>query len=132
MRSLNGDVALGKKGEIDVFETLKLIDPTLRPAKNTFDRTDFYGERARVEHKTRTNAYADYPTTLMPCDKAIPGETPLYFSFGFTDGVYIIEYTPEAFADIEVAPFCRNRRAGYIDRPKQYFHIPIERLTRLA
>lgn len=132
MRSLQGDLIIGECGEKAVIDTLRILDPTLQPAKNTFDRTDFHGQKVRVEHKTRTNAYKDYPTTLMPCDKAVPGETPLYFSFGFTDGVYIIEYTPETFADIEVAPFCRNRRYGIIDKPKPYFHIPIDRLVKLA
>lgn len=132
MRSIEGDRAIGREGEHRVFDTLRLLDPTLVLHERMFDRLDFIGDKIRIEHKTRTNAYNDYPTTLMPCDKAIICDKPLYFTFGFTDGVYYIEYTPEAFADIEVKPFCRNRRYGIVDKPKPYFHIPIDRLVKLA
>lgn len=123
---------MGRAGETRVHEILKTLDPTLRKTRQMFDRLDFEGDSVRVEHKTRSNTYSAYPTTLMPCDKAIAGDKPLYFSFGFTDGVYIIQYTPEAFADIEVAPFCRKPRAGIVDRPKPYFHIPVSRLVKIA
>jgi len=132
MRSIEGDREIGRAGEHRVIDTLRMLDPTLVLHSRMFDRLDFVGDKIRVEHKTRTNAYSAYPTTLMPCDKAIIGDKPLYFTFGFTDGVYYIEYTPDAFADIEVAPFCRKPRYGIVDKPKDYFHIPVNRLVKLA
>lgn len=132
MRSLERDRAIGRAGEYNVIDVLKTLDPSIILHNRMFDRLDFIGEKVRIEHKTRTNAYNDYPTTLMPCDKAIVDEKPLYFTFGFTDGVYMIEYTPDSFADIEVKPFCRRPRYGIIDKPKPYFHIPIDRLVKLA
>ena len=132
MRSIKDDRKMGQAGEEAVLHALRKLDPTLKKVSDKWARTDFIGDKIRVEHKTRNNMFNAFPTTLMPCDKAIPGDKPLYFSFWFTDGLYVIEYTPENFEGVEIAPFCRNARCDYVDKPAMYFHIPVDRLTRLV
>ena len=123
----------GMDGEALVTETLRrCLDPTLKKTGSKYDIIDFEGDKIRVEHKRRTCTSGAFDETLMPCSKGVKGDKPLYFSFGFTDGVYIIPYEEHIFKNVRVDMFCRHLRTGFKDVPKPYFYIPVHLLTCLT
>lgn len=133
LRSYAKDRALGKAGELNVIDRLRVLDPTIVKTENCYDTIDFIGETAIIEHKQRSNKSDAFYDTLIGANKALnKGEKPLYFSFGFSDGkVGYIEYTEEAFKDIPVKPFKPSYRSGIVDKEKPHFFIPVEKLTWL-
>jgi hypothetical protein len=87
-----------------------------------------------VEIKSRTNRYAQYPTSILQktkCDYARLQTKPVYFVFAFTDGVYYIQYNPEVFDTFETEVFQRPGRVDKTDLRQVYVYIPIGSLTRV-
>jgi hypothetical protein len=125
------DREFGAAGEVTAYDMLKVFDSTLVKHTERFDTIDFIGKTADVELKTRTCRYGQYPDVMINCCKSskYTGTKKLYFAFQFTNGIYYIEYTPTAFANIEHRLFKRNRD---FDKPQLCYFIPLDRLTKLA
>jgi hypothetical protein len=125
------DRDFGTAGEHKAYDVLKFFDPTLKLHSERYDTIDFVGEKADVELKTRTCRYGAFPDIMINCckSKTYNGTKKLYFAFQFTNGIWYIEYTPHAFANIEKRMFKRN---GSIYGAQLCFFIPLERLTKLA
>jgi len=133
-RSFKDDYAAGLNVENALKSILefKFVDKLVKTGR--YDKLDYEGERCFVEIKSRTNRYAQYPTSLIQktkCDYARLQTKPVYFVFAFTDGVYYIQYTPEVFDTFETAVFQRPGRVDKTDLRQDYIYIPITSLTRI-
>ena len=89
-------------------------------------RWDWESPTTQYELKSRKNPYAQYSTTLLPFDKIQENKRQV-FLFGFTDGLYYIEYDKTLFDTFEKKDF-RRWRVGVADREKPYLYIPIDKL----
>jgi hypothetical protein len=99
-----------------------------------YDTLDYEGPDCFVEVKSRTNRYAQYPTTMIQKSKfdyARKQTKPVYFVFAFTDGVYYIQYNSEVFDAFETGMFQRPGRIDKTDMRQVYVYIPITSLTRV-
>lgn len=99
-----------------------------------YDTLDYEGPECFVEVKSRTNRYAQYPTTMIQKSKfdyARKQTKPVYFVFAFTDGVYYIQYNSEVFDAFETGMFQRPGRIDKTDMRQVYVYIPITSLTRV-
>jgi hypothetical protein len=134
LRSFKDDYAAGIAIESDLKSMLefKFVDKLIKTGR--YDTLDYEGERCFVEIKSRTNRYAQYPTTMIQQSKfdyARKQTKPVYFVFAFTDGVYYIQYNSEVFDAFESGYFQRPGRIDKTDRRQVYVYIPITSLTRV-
>ena len=134
LRSFKDDYAAGIAIESDLKSMLefKFVDKLIKTGR--YDTLDYEGERCFVEIKSRTNRYAQYPTTMIQQSKfdyARKQTKPVYFVFAFTDGVYYIQYNSEVFDAFESGYFQRPGRIDKTDRRQIYVYIPITSLTRV-
>ena len=132
-RSFKDDYKAGISIEIDLKPMLEGKFGKLTKT-GRYDKLDYEGERCFVEIKSRTNRYAQYPTSILQktkCDYARLQTKPVYFVFAFTDGVYYIQYTPEVFDTFETEVFQRPGRIDKTDLRQVYVYIPITSLTRV-
>jgi hypothetical protein len=115
------------------FEILPLISNYFKSnivrSSEKFNKFDFYDDNCKYELKSRNNYYDTYPTTLIAVDKVINDD--IIFLFKFMDGLYYIKYESSLFKTFEKKPFVRNQRTDYKDIEKEYFFIPIEKLTKI-
>ena len=120
----------GEAGEKQAYNALKFFDPSLTIHEKRYDEIDFIGISADVELKTRTCRYGAFPDIMIGCNKAtkLKAGKKLYFAFQFTNGIWYIEYTSEAFNNIDKKIFKRSRS---FDREQLCFFIPLDRLTKL-
>ena len=125
------------KAGIDIESNLKpVLESKFGRLTKTgrYDKLDYEGEDCFVEVKSRTNRYAQYPTSMLQkskCDYARLQTKPVYIVFAFTDGVYYIQYSPEVFDTFETAVFQRPGRIDKTDLRQVYVYIPITSLTRV-
>jgi len=134
MRTFKDDYAAGLLIENNLKSMLefKFVDKLVKTGR--YDKLDYEGERCFVEIKSRTNRYAQYPTSILQktkCDYARLQTKPVYFVFAFTDGIYYIQYTPEVFDSFESEVFQRPGRVDKTDLRQVYIYIPITSLTRV-
>ena len=134
VRTFKDDYAAGVLIENNLKSMLefKFVDKLVKTGR--YDKLDYEGERCFVEIKSRTNRYAQYPTSILQktkCDYARLQTKPVYFVFAFTDGVYYIQYTPEVFDTFETEVFQRPGRIDKTDLRQVYVYIPIGSLTRV-
>jgi hypothetical protein len=128
--SFKKDYAFGKKKEAEILDKVKaFFKDNVEDVDNTFSIYDFKGDKYHYELKSRTNAYNDYPTTLLPEDK-IFAENQI-FLFNFTDGLYYIYYNKETFDTFEKKLFKRRLRTDIKDKEKMYVYIPVNKLTKI-
>jgi len=121
------DYAWGKEQETLVFNILKpIVGPSLEHIEQFNSPYDFRDSKYWYEVKARRCSYRQYPTTLLPYNKCISGDS--IFIFVFTDGIYFIRYDMELFNTFDVAPFSRGKRADFNDKPQLYYYIPISKL----
>jgi hypothetical protein len=130
-RSFAADYKFGTKKELERLPFLNEKFNTCFIKTPKYASIDFVSGNTRVEQKSRTNAYKQYDTTLLPYSKVktIKDNENVYFLFVFTDGDYILKYDKDKFSNYEVKPFVRNKRIDYNDKLQDYFHIPITELT---
>lgn len=127
MRSFRQDYLFGKNQEKALIETIKkYFADDIITNENPFSIADFRGTEYNYELKSRTNALADYPTTLLPANKIFNDKH--IFLFNFTDGLYYITYEKELFDTFEKKPFRRRPRIDYIDKEALYIYIPVDKL----
>ena len=132
MTTFYKDYDFGKKCESEVLEILNKnfnIDKNIKESNSVYSLYDFYGDKYCFELKSRNIKYKEYPTTLIPKYKC--NRNDLILLFYFTDGLYYIQYDPNLFDTFEVRQFKRRDRIDKIQRPVEYYYIPIERLTRI-
>jgi hypothetical protein len=131
LRSFKQDYAFGKSKEVDVLRAIKpIFEDDITDQDNPFSINDFKGTEYHYELKSRTNAYNDFETTLLPCNKVFCDKH--IFLFLFTDGLYYIKYDKALFDTFEIKPFKRNRRIDYVDKEALYYYIPVSKLTELG
>lgn len=115
------------------FEILPLISKYFKSnivrSNEKFNKFDYYDDKCKYELKSRNNNYNTYPTTLIAVDKVINDD--IIFLFKFQDGLYYIKYDDTLFNNFEKKLFVRNQRRDYNDIKKEYFFIPIEKLTKI-
>lgn len=97
-------------------------------SENIMSVYDSYNDNRQIEIKSRRNIYAKYSTTLIGRNKAINTNKEQLFVFNFIDSIYYIKYNDELFKSW-VSPFCRFTRKNFNDKHKDYFYIPIDKLT---
>ena len=132
-RSFKDDYAAGISIENNLKPVLETKFGKLMKT-GRYDKLDYEGETCFVEVKSRTNRYAQYPTTMIQQSKfdyARKQTKPVYFVFAFTDGIYYIQYTPELFDTFESGVFQRPGRIDKTDLRQMYVYIPITSLTRV-
>jgi len=125
------DYKNGMEGEREVLPIIKeFFKRDIKATTYKFDTFDFYDEEYKYELKTRTNAYSQYPTTLISTNK-ITDNTKMIFLFNFTDGLYYIEYEKTLFDTFERKMFVRNKRSDYVDKLREHLFIPITHLIKI-
>jgi len=101
----------------------------LKETVGRWKKYDFYSDKSIFELKSRKNRKAQYPTTLLTCNKVVSESgKDLIFLFNFTDQLCYIKYDPDLFSTFERRLFSRINES--FDE-KDYFYIPIERLTMI-
>jgi hypothetical protein len=127
------DYQFGRQAETTVLDTIKTFfnDSTIVPSTEKYDRYDFVGSGCKYELKTRRVSHNRFASTMLPLGKLL-SENPEnnIFLFKFTDGLYYIQYNKETFSTFNVAPYCRQDRAGY-DEEQDYIYIPVNLLTKI-
>ena len=131
--AFNKDYEFGRQSETTVLDTIRTFfnDSTITPSTDKFDRYDFTGAGCKYELKTRRLTRNRFASTMLPLGKLL-SENPEnnIFLFQFTDGLYYIRYDKETFSAFNVAPFCRQDRAGF-DAEQDYIYIPVNLLTKI-
>ena len=94
-----------------------------------YDAEDNKGNR--LEIKSRTKDYNQYPTTLIPAKKVLhKGKGDLHFVFKFRQGdIYIIKYDKEKFEKFDIFYAYEKKYDKIIVTPN--YEIPIQLLHRL-
>jgi hypothetical protein len=132
MKTFRKDYNYGIECEDKVLEILNKnfnIDGEIRKSNSIYSSYDFISNNYCYELKSRNNRYDEYPTTLIPKYKC--NRDNLYLLFYFTDGLYYIKYDKDLFETFEVKQFKRNDRVDKIQKPVDYYYIPVEHLTRI-
>ncbi len=101
----------------------------LKETIGRWKKYDFYSDKSIFELKSRKNTKTRYPTTLLTCNKVVSESgKDLIFLFNFTDELCYIKYDEKVFSTFERRLFSRINES--FDE-KDYFYIPIERLTTI-
>jgi len=130
MKSFHKDLQKGKEDEITVLPIIcKYFNREIKQLKEKYSKYDFEDDIYKYELKSRNNNYSKFPTTLIPADKLVCKN--IIFLFKFLDGLYFIEYDDYLFSSFSKSKFCREKRYGYNDKPKDYIFIPIECLKKI-
>ena len=128
--SFKKDYVFGINQESIVLEKVnKQFNDNIIKAKNKFEKYDFKGDKYFYELKSRNNKYDTYPTTLIDISKVVNDD--MIFLFNFTDGLYYIKYDKTLFDTFECKEFVRHKRYDYVDKPKPYYYIPINKLQKI-
>ena len=135
--SFAADYQFGLEKQNELLTVLsKAFDVELTEDKNKYSEIDYRSSTLNVELKSRTCAYGDFKTTLLPKSKVeyvrkyCQGKKNV-FAFAFTDGIYYIEYDEMLFGGFECKSFVRNQRSDYSDRPTLYYYIPVAQLKKI-
>ena len=122
--------AYGKAKELDILPLLRAyFGRDIQQYPNQYDDFDFYDEFTEYEVKSRTNAYAKYPTTMITKNKTEKTTSKkVILLFNFTDGLYYIKYEPTQFSKYETRKFSR---AGEKWDEKLHIYIPIKDLKKI-
>ena len=128
-RSLSADLQFGAQKQENIINSLqKYFQSSDIHAMNDkyciYDAEDTKS-KTRYEIKARRNKFATYPTTIIPVHKknASKKDTRLLFVFGFTDGLYYIEYDQDLFNTFETK-LVSYYRSGSIANPLLHYCIP--------
>ena len=97
-------------------------------SENIMSVYDSYNDKRQIEIKSRRNTFNKYSTTLIGRNKATNTNKEQLFVFNFMDSIYYIKYNEELFKQW-VETFCRFTRKDFKDKHKEYFYIPIDKLT---
>jgi len=129
IRSLGNDLKFGLSREQQVIDRLKshFGDETILKTQDKFCLYDAIGKDFKYEIKSRRNRKTAYPTTIIPCHKAIPNTI---FVFNFTDCMCYIKYDVELFKTFTTQMIYADRYNA--TPPSLHFHIPISHLIDIC
>jgi len=130
-RTFKEDEEVGKNAEVALKDRISnYFNDDLELAKFKFSKYDYQGKTGfRYELKNRLVLSTHYPTTMIAVNKRGPNT---YFLFHFLDGkLFYIKYDRDVFNDVQVKEFCRTPRPDHIDKPQDYYYIPMEKLTEI-
>ena len=103
--------------------------------QDRWSKYDFISDDVNIEVKSRKNAYNQYPTTLLTCNKVDNLVKKNIFIFNFVydikndlSEIYYIEYDVNRFNNYERKMFSRANQSW---DEKEYYFIPIEDLIFL-
>lgn len=132
-RSLEGDLAFGKKSESEEYQLIKQLDPELIKTPNEYDLFDYESPNSFVELKTRTFEMMKYPTTIVGTNKIKYAEEhpekDFYFCFKFTDGLFYSKYNKEVYSKFKKTK-CKREDRGKIEI-MEVINIPIKFLCKI-
>jgi len=128
-RSLYADLQFGAEKQENIINSLqKYFQSSDIQAMNDkyciYDAEDST-TKTRYEIKARRNKFSTYPTTIIPVHKkkGSKKDTRLLFVFGFTDGLYYIEYNQNLFSTFETK-LVSYYRSGSTANPLLHYCIP--------
>jgi len=130
MVNFENDYLYGIQKQKEILPILRdYFGKDLEETVGRWKKYDFYSDKSIFELKSRKNTKARYPTTLLTCNKVVSvSGKDLIFLFNFTDQLCYIKYDPDLFSTFERRLFSRINES--FDE-KDYFYIPIERLTMI-
>jgi hypothetical protein len=129
IRSLANDLTFGLSKEQQVIERLKshFGDETILKTEDKFCLYDAVGRDYKYEIKSRRNGKKAYPTTIIPCHKALPDTV---FIFNFRDQLCFIHYDADLFKTFRTEMIYADRSNP--TPPSLHFHIPIDLLKDIS
>lgn len=131
--SYHQDYLFGKQQENKILPIIsKFFNEEIVIHNERYSTFDFESKTALYELKSRNVNYKTYPTTIIAKDKIKELDKKYVFLFNFKDGLYYIEYETLLFNQFELKPFKRNDRIDKIEKPKEYYFIPIEYLKLIS
>lgn len=129
-RSFNQDNKFGLNEENLILPILeKFFNEKISKSTNIYEKWDGAGNNTLYEIKSRTNRYNAFNDTIIGANKILDTDKTQIFIFNFTDGIYYIKYDKSLFDTFPNSPFVRNERADIVDTIKQYYYIPVKKLT---
>jgi hypothetical protein len=134
MKDYNIEKQFGIKSENNNIKTISTFFNQDFKKTSKFHPIDFISDTHYLEIKSRTVSSSHYPTTIFPASKIdyikkYPKQTILVFIF--TDNILYINYDEEVFKEFEQKEYKRAPRLNFLDKPKQYLFIPINKLSVL-
>jgi hypothetical protein len=134
MNKQTDDLHYGICAEVSLFEKMKTVfGADVKQSTSKYSLYDYYSENVFIELKTRRNAKARYPDTMIGMNKIkfFLGQSRKCFSvFNFTDGVYYIEINEESTKKFIYKNGGRSDR-GRLEI-KEYCYIPVDLLIPLT
>jgi hypothetical protein len=130
MVNFENDYLYGIQKQKEILPILRdYFGKDLEETVGRWKKYDFYSDKSIFELKSRKNTKTRYQTSLLTCNKVVSESgKDLIFLFNFTDQLCYIKYDPDLFSTFERRLFSRINES--FDE-KDYFYIPIERLTMI-
>jgi len=129
------DLNFGIKKEFDNFKLIQdKFSNNLEMTSNKYFVFDYVCDECYVELKSRRNTHNKYPDTMVgknKIDYAEKSDRPVYFCFGFTDGLYFWKYNKEDIenGNVEFRVGGRSDRGRY--EYKDYAYIKTHILEKI-
>ena len=131
---LNADLNFGFAKEEEVIPMLEeIFNESIMRAPYRYSPFDAQSDEARYEIKCRRCNSTEYNETIITVDKIqrTPKNKPLRLVFGFTDGLYYIEYEKERFEEYPIRPISAVKWNGQKEA-RDHYHIPVGHLVRIS
>lgn len=130
LRNFKQDNSFGLNEENLILPILeKYFKETISKSTNKYEKWDGASETTLYEIKSRTNKHNAFNDTIIGANKILETDKTQIFIFNFIDGIYYIKYDKSLFDTFPNSPFVRNEREDIVDTIKQYYYIPIKKLT---
>ncbi len=129
-RNYKQDNSFGLNEENLILPILeKYFKESISKSINKYEKWDGASETTLYEIKSRTNKHNAFNDTIIGANKILETNKTQIFIFNFIDGIYYIKYDKSLFDTFPNSPFIRNQREDIVDTIKQYYYIPINKLT---
>jgi len=130
LRNYKQDNSFGLNEENLILPILeKYFKESISKSTNKYEKWDGASETTLYEIKSRTNKHNAFNDTIIGANKILETNKTQIFIFNFIDGIYYIKYDKSLFDTFPNSPFIRNQREDIVDTIKQYYYIPINKLT---
>jgi hypothetical protein len=136
--SQKNDIAFGEASERENLDILQQFLDTTLERKGGYAVFDFENPNKTVfvELKSRRIKHDAYDTAIIGLNKIAFCETvegvQYWMAFCYLDGIYVIQYDSDEFADFEVRHnYMRGARNDVRNKPQSVVMIPISKLTKL-
>jgi len=131
----NDDLEYGLEKERETLDAIRIcFDKGLKKITDKYFCFDFSSDSCYVELKSRRCTSSKYPDTMIGMNKlnyASKSRKPVYFAFGFDDGLYYWKYNKEDIdnGNVEVRKGGRTDRG--MDEIKDYGYIKTKCLIKV-